>query len=99
MIIYDIDDFSNEISKYDRVLVDFYREDCIPCKMISSYLEELDKNDNFLCIKIDIEKNMDVYKKYNITTVPAFVLFKNGKAVKKIMGFIPKNKIWSFYNE
>lgn len=87
-----------EIAKYEKVLIDFYKDDCIPCKMISEYLEEMNNND-FLCIKINIKDALDFSKKYNITTVPAFILFKNGKAVKKILGFVPKNKIWSFYNE
>ncbi len=99
MIFDGLDNFFEEINKFDKILVDFYRQDCIPCQMISNYLLELDANRNFMCVKIDILEHEDIYKKYGITTVPSLVLIKNGKVVKKVMGFIPKNKIWSLYNE
>lgn len=76
----------NEIINQDKVLVDFYAEWCGPCKMLTPVLERL--GDSFEIVKVDVDKHFDLAKEYGIMSVPTLVIFKNGKVVKQMIGFM-----------
>lgn len=72
----------NEIIKSDGlVLVDFYATWCGPCKMMAPVLEQLEKDcgKSVTVVKVDIDKNKALAKKYMISAVPTFILLKDGK--------------------
>ncbi len=76
----------NEIINQDKVLVDFYAEWCGPCKMLTPVLERL--GDSFEIVKVDVDKHFDLAKEYGIMSVPTLIIFKNGKIVKQMIGFM-----------
>ncbi len=76
----------NEIINQDKVLVDFYAEWCGPCKMLTPVLERL--GDSFEIVKVDVDKHFDLAKEYGIMSVPTLIIFKNGKVVKQMIGFM-----------
>lgn len=76
----------NEIINQDKVLVDFYAEWCGPCKMLTPVLERL--RDSFEIVKVDVDKHFDLAKEYGIMSVPTLIIFKNGKVVKQMIGFM-----------
>ena len=76
----------NEIINQDKVLVDFYAQWCGPCKMLTPVLERL--GDSFEIVKVDVDKHFDLAKEYGIMSVPTLFIFKNGKVVKQMIGFI-----------
>ena len=76
----------NEIINQDKVLVDFYAEWCGPCKMLTPVLERL--GDSFEIVKVDVDKHFDIAKEYGIMSVPTLIIFKNGKVVKQMIGFM-----------
>jgi len=76
----------NEIINQDKVLVDFYAEWCGPCKMLIPVLERL--GDSFEIVKVDVDKHFDLAKEYGIMSVPTLIIFKNGKIVKQMIGFM-----------
>lgn len=76
----------NEIINQDKVLVDFYAEWCGPCKMLTPVLERL--GDSFEIVKVDVDKHFDLAKEYGIMSVPTLFIFKNGKVVKQMIGFM-----------
>mgnify|MGYP001045863855 FL=1 len=76
----------NEIINQDKVLVDFYAEWCGPCKMLIPVLERL--GDSFEIVKVDVDKHFDLAKEYGIMSVPTLIIFKNGKVVKQMIGFM-----------
>lgn len=76
------------------VLVDFYADWCGPCRMLTSQLEELsDNRDETKIVKINVDENQNLAKKYGIMSIPALMLFKNGKIVDNKVGYMPKELI------
>jgi thioredoxin 1 len=80
--------FNNGIKK-GFVLVDFYADWCRPCKMMQPILEEFAKEyDNKIIVaKIDTDKNKNLSQKFKITGIPCMILFKDGKEVKRLLGY------------
>ena len=76
-------------------LVDFYADWCGPCQMLTPILEEL-KDINI--IKIDIEKFPDLANSYAVMSIPTLIFFKDGKEVKKEIGFRNKEEIEEIIN-
>lgn len=71
------------------VLVDFYATWCGPCKMLGPVLEEVAKRyeGRAKVVKVDIDESPELAQRFGVSAVPTLVLFKDGKAVQKVMGF------------
>jgi len=70
------------------ILMDFSAEWCGPCKIQDPILEELEEKfkGQVEFKKIDVDANMDMSSKYNISAVPTLVLEKDGEIFKKYIG-------------
>lgn len=88
-------EFETEVlNKEGVVLVDFFATWCPPCKMLGPVLEDIaSSRSEFDVIKIDIDENQDLAIKYGVEVVPTMVVFKNGKVVDKLVGFMSKETI------
>jgi len=74
-------------NSHKLVVVDFFAEWCMPCLMQSPIIEDLAvqlKDVKF--VKINKEDNTELVSKYNITSIPCLVVFKEGKEVERIIG-------------
>jgi thioredoxin len=68
-------------------LVDFYADWCGPCKAMSPFFEELkQKYKNITFLKSNIDENREFATKYKIESIPAFILFKDGVEVNRLVG-------------
>jgi rhodanese-related sulfurtransferase len=65
------------------VLVDFGATWCPPCKKMEPVLKSLQNNNpnKFKLVKVDGGKDIDLLKKYAVTALPVFIIFKNGQPV------------------
>ncbi len=90
-----------EITNSDKpVLVDFFAEWCGPCKMMAPILEDLKKRvgESASIIKIDVDKNQQVAKLYQVQGVPTLILFKNGKPMWRKSGVVTAKELESLIN-
>ncbi len=87
------DTFSAEVLKSDKpVLVDFWAEWCGPCKMVGPVLEEIaaEHADKLRVVKLNIDENPEVARKYGIMSIPTMSVFVGGEVAKSIVGAKPK---------
>ena len=77
------------------VVVDFFATWCGPCKMLTPVFEALgeEMRNEARFVKVDIDQSLEIAQKFNISTVPTMMIFKDGKAVESLVGFMPKEKI------
>ena len=86
-------DFEEKVLKSDKpVLVDFWAEWCMPCKMIAPIVEELSREfaGRMEFYKLDVDSNPQTAIKYNVRSIPTLLIFKGGKPVDQIIGAVPK---------
>ena len=86
----------NEIINSDTpVLVDFYADWCAPCKVMAPILEQVSKDmvGKVKVIKVNVDKNGDAARQYQIRSIPTLILFKNGKSVWQGVGVMQADKI------
>lgn len=86
--IYEEEFYERVIKAPHPVVVDFYADWCGPCKMLSPVLGELESEfDDFEFLKINVDENRDLVMKYNISSIPNVVVFKNGEPAASSLGF------------
>ncbi|MFW6233246.1 MAG: thioredoxin [Nanoarchaeota archaeon] len=70
------------------VLIDFFAEWCMPCMMMIPVLDDLsDKfNGKIKFGKINVGDNPEIAQKFNVSSIPNFTLFKNGKSIEQFVG-------------
>ena len=84
------------VTKSDKpVLIDFWAPWCGPCKIMGPVMDELAKEyeGKVDVVKMNVDENMEVPGKFNVMSIPTFVILKDGKAVKSFVGVRSKEDI------
>lgn len=89
------DNFQQEVIESDQpVLVDFWAEWCMPCKMLAPTIDDLaGEYDGRLKVgKVDTDSNRETALKHGISAIPTVMLFKGGQVVKRFVGLQAKKE-------
>ncbi|NLJ50053.1 MAG: thioredoxin [Candidatus Atribacteria bacterium] len=77
------------------VLVDFWASWCMPCRMIAPVVEEIanDMNGKIKVGKLNTDDNGEIAARYGISAIPTLIIYKDGKEVDRIVGYVTKKAI------
>lgn len=76
-------------------IVDFWAPWCAPCYMIAPVLEEIaEEYDGQLKVaKLDVDQNPQVATQFSVMSISTMILFKDGEAVERLVGYMPKERL------
>ncbi|OOZ77329.1 thioredoxin [Solemya velum gill symbiont] len=83
------------------VLVDFWADWCQPCKALIPVLEKLvnEYQGKFILAKVNTEEQQEIAAHFQIRSIPAVKLFKDGQPVDEFMGALPEAEIRTFLDK
>ena len=80
-----------DFTKQGLVLIDFFAEWCMPCLMMSPIIDELNEKfkGKIKFGKVNVQDNQEIAQKFNVSSIPNFILFREGKPIEQFTGAIP----------
>ena len=81
------------IPEKGKVLVDFYADWCGPCKGMNPVLEQFKESSNVPLVKVNVDEEPEIAKKYGIRSIPCFILVEDGEEKVKKIGMQTLNQL------
>ena len=76
------------------VLLDFWATWCGPCRMLSPIVDEVAEERTDVKVgKVNVDEQMDLAIRFQVSSIPMLVVFKDGKPVAKSVGYRTKSEI------
>ncbi|MGB3653725.1 MAG: thioredoxin [Rivularia sp. (in: cyanobacteria)] len=83
-------EFDTLLKSENLLVVDFSASWCGPCRVVAPLVEQLaQEHENIKVVKIDVDQDKPLAKRYEVRSIPAVLMFKNGELVENIVGVKP----------
>ena len=90
------ENFEKEVLQSEKtVLIDFWASWCGPCRMMSPVVDNIAETmgDKLKVCKVNIDENQELAEKYQVMTIPTFLVIKNGREIGRTIGVQSKEDI------
>ena len=75
--------------KNKLLLVDFWAEWCGPCKPMHPIFSRMAKKYNHVRFaRVNVDKSQDLAMKFNVQSIPTFIMFKKGEIGQQMIGAV-----------
>ncbi|HAL93878.1 MAG TPA: thioredoxin [Rectinema sp.] len=83
------------------VLVDFWAEWCMPCKMIGPSISQIAETykDKIKVGKLNVDSEAEIASQYSIISIPTLIIFKDGQAIRQKVGAMPRHEIEKLFSD
>ncbi len=77
------------------VFIDFFAEWCMPCTMMSPIIEDLSEEfkGKVKFGKVDVDENQKIAQKFEVTSIPTFVILKGSQVLERHSGTMSQNEL------
>jgi thioredoxin 1 len=83
-------EFDTLLKSENLLVVDFSASWCGPCRVVAPLVEQLaQEHQDIKVVKIDVDQDKPLAKRYEVRSIPAVLIFKNGELVENIVGVKP----------
>ena len=85
-------EFDTEVLQSETpVIVDFWAEWCGPCRAVSPILDQIadERSDELRVVKVNIDENPRASARYEVSSIPMLLLFRDGRLLDRIVGAQP----------
>ena len=91
------DNFRQEVVESDKpVLLDFWADWCTPCQMMGPVVDEIaGERPDIKVGKVNVTEQQELAAAFQIMSIPALMVFQDGKVVRQSVGARPKEQILS----
>ena len=86
--------FDEAVKSENLTIVDFWAVRCGPCRVLKPLLHKIaGEHPEIQLLTVDVDANWDLAAEYDINSIPAVFMFKNGQIVDSFVGVMPENEI------
>ena len=89
---FDTKSFDAALSEGNLMMVDFWANWCMPCRMLGPVIEQLaqDYEGRAVIGKVDVDEQGELAMRYSVMNIPTVIFFQNGKEIHREVGALPK---------
>ncbi|HOU54159.1 MAG TPA: thioredoxin [Myxococcota bacterium] len=82
------DSFDEALGRYPLMVVDFWAEWCMPCRMVAPVVHDLasEMKGKVVFGKLDTDANQEIASRYAVHSIPSLIVFRDGREVDRIVG-------------
>jgi len=89
-----LENFEQITKENKKVLIDFYADWCGPCQMLSPIVEEIDKENDDICVcKVNVDENSELAVAFKVQYIPYVVIIKDGAITHRSSGVKTKEQL------
>lgn len=98
---FDVMQFDAALAEKKTMVVDFWAVWCGPCRMLAPIVEQLsgEYEGKVEFVKVDVDENMELAQRYSIVSIPCVMVFKNGEAAGRSIGYTTKDSLKAFIDQ